>query len=244
MKDWKNCEARFVDLDQVAKAVVPNSSVRCSPWAIIICIPGRKQVTEESSEGWLRMLLWLMLPLFLPVMFAAERMHIAPFGVMWCATGTLFSIVGWILVGRIEEEFQAGVKETLARAKSETSKELLLIATLVAYWRIRDTRPWFASYKNYLRQWRSRQNSIDQAMLEPLRTAFIELEGLPEEREKWVKLNFYDQAISGVQSHVESLAKMWMRSVAIPRYILWVLGRVCATFLVLLLLRPIVELLA
>lgn len=224
-----------VDLEEVAQSMFGSTArVKSSPLAIQIWLPGWTEWRiVKNHDTIVRAALWVWLVAAFPIMWWAEHKGL-PDGVGFFGAGTILAALGWWMRGYLKTSFTSRVKEqlTLRCSASSTENEELATEAIIAFWAIRDTRPFFSRRTNYLLGGGS--NDIYVTMLAPLHKALRlvhdKVAGASTPSGSWPQQNYYDQAVKGAVSSVEQLEQGWFRTVKIPLLLQGWMMKMCPVF--------------
>jgi|GEM_PF-4063442 len=237
-----------VKLEEIAKDLFGSSArVISSPFAIKIWLPGWTEWrTVKNPDTALRAALWVWLFAVLPTMWWAEYRGL-PDGIGLFGAGTIMGGIGWWLMKMLEAGFESRVKEqlTLRAAKSATENEELFTEVAIAFWAIRDTRPFLSRRHYYVPGLGRGSNDIYVTVLAPLHKALrlVKEKSLAAPGSQWTQQNYYDQAIAGACSSLGALETRWYRTVGFPLWTVRIISGASPILLFFCLIRPLLLLL-
>ncbi len=220
--NWKNAKPGRFSLQAAANEVLPGSRVSASSIRIKVeAVRNGKVVavgTADNSLDFLcRLAMWGLLPtMFFAMIWAA--LH--PF--MWmqggiCLVACLFGGLGLLCAKNLDHSFASKVREQLGKARAASSKEDILVETILLVWGMREARPFLATIKNFAVSWNSYSNNTNWFAIEPAQRALALLvevdDGLEYDWGRRMKFKGYMQQI---EAKLDLLESMWGRVTHIP----------------------------
>jgi hypothetical protein len=219
--NWTN--PRQIDLQAVLQSAygTPNASVKLSKRSITLRLPESElnpayERTVSQLDGKLRALQWVILLANLLVL-----QHLAANATQVVILSALGLLSLWGLKAlRVSFETRIGDQLTIVAPKNAFSNNELLAEAMIAFWAVRDSRPWLSAKDSLWHPDRG-SNSIVGTMLSSLSTA-LKLahdkvkSGDKEDRGGWKARTFYDQAITGAAAKISDLYRTWWRTIVIP----------------------------
>ena len=221
---WKTDKPGAFSLQEAADEIFKGSRVRSSSIGITVEIVRRGKVVatgsaDNSLDYLLRLAMWGLLP---TMFFAAIWAALHPF--MWkqgglCLVVCLFGGLGvWCSVN-LQDSFNSRVREQLAKAKAATSKEEMLIETLLLVWGMREARPPLARIKNMFVKWSNYSNNTDLFAIQPVQKALVLLAEMDVDKKfDWPRRMNFDGFLAQVEPKLDILDSMWDRIIHVPDY--------------------------
>lgn len=227
MTAWENNHPNTMNLDEIARDVVPSSSCTWGTHSIHLKVPNGTSVDSETRldvthEPLLRALIWALAIAVVPMSIWFEGLRVLPPWMGLLLLAIIISSIGQVLIGRIQSGFQNRVREQLRVAKTAVNKHEMMESALIAFWAIRDSRPAFAGRVSWLVSGKSKENHVDEFALRPLQKALALLVGMSSSSagNGWQMRNYFDQYIKMVEERMDLLGQLWDRSISLPKGLL------------------------
>lgn len=222
---WTTEKPGRFSLQDAAEQCLPGSRVSASSIGIRIEAVKRGAVVavgsgDNSLDYLLRLAMWGLLP---AMFFAAIWAAMHPFMYKQGGIFTVLFLFGGLGVWcstNLQDSFNSRVREQLGKAKAATSKEEMLIETLLLVWGMREARPSLARIKNVFARWSNYSNNTDLFAIQPAQRALALLSEMPDDAKKfdWGRRMNFDGFLQQIEGKLDILDSMWDRVIHIPDY--------------------------
>jgi hypothetical protein len=223
---WKNDKPGRFSLQAAAQEIMVGTRVSASSIGVRVeAVKNGSVVAVGSGDNSLdylfRLAMWGLLPaMFFAAIWAAMHPFMYGQGGIF-VVAFLFGGLGVTCSKNLQGSFDSRVREQLGKAKAATSKEEMLIETLLLVWGMREARPALARIKDISVRWNEYSNNTDLFAIQPAQRALALLAEMPDDAKKfdWARRMNFDGFLDQIGQKLDTLDSMWDRVVHIPDYI-------------------------
>jgi hypothetical protein len=226
---WATLPLSAIDLEEIVADFAEKwdmPDMKCWAWPHrIVLQAGQKKRTAEDWDIELRILIWVLASVMLPVGWFVESWGVFPrYGGFPVGLGVA-SGLGYLCWVRLHSNYNSRVvKQLKDRVRQRAvSFEDLLFELVVSLWATIN-RPLFSGVKNYFLPWKNLDNSFPESVIEPVREALVtlyraDLETEADIQDGWYRRNLIDQCINSAAINAEEKRDLWFRTVKPMYYI-------------------------
>ncbi len=222
---WKRAKPGRFSLQEAASEILPGSRVSSSSVGIKVVAVKRGAVVavgsaDNSLDFLCRLAMWGLLPaMFFAMIWAALHPFMYKQGGMFLVA-FLFGGLGLLCSRNLNDSFTSKVREQLGKARAASSKEEILVETLLLVWAMREARPAFATIVNVGVSWNSYSNNTNLFAIQPAQRALAFLTELGDDQREydWGRRNEFRGYLNQIEAKLDALESMWSRVAHVPEY--------------------------